>query len=174
MPRKPGTSGSEGGRRKRTRSPGTSSAAYPTSCPRSIGAAGRAEASANAEPAAYLTTVPAMPDQRHSSQLRVADLDPGRIATTVKLGADPQARSGPGRAGQVHDRLVAHQRPTPPIHRDLGEQPMLDPVPLRRAGWEVAHRDRKAGLGGKLAELHLPQPAAIAVGPARIGTDQQP
>src|SRR6266540_1477352 len=30
MPRKPGTSGSEGGRRKRTRSPGTSSAAYPT------------------------------------------------------------------------------------------------------------------------------------------------
>src|SRR6266545_56295 len=110
MPRKPGTSGSEGGRSKRTRSPGTSSAAYPTSCPRSIGAAGRAEASANAEPAAYLTTVPVMPDQRHSSQLRVADLDPGRIATTVKLGADPQARSGPGRAGQVHDRLVAHQR----------------------------------------------------------------
>src|SRR6266536_3322435 len=31
MPRKPGTPGSERGRRKRTRSPGTSSAAYPTS-----------------------------------------------------------------------------------------------------------------------------------------------
>ncbi len=31
MPRKPGMSGSEGGRRKRTSSTGTSSAAYPTS-----------------------------------------------------------------------------------------------------------------------------------------------
>jgi hypothetical protein len=33
MPRKSGTSGSEGGRRKRTSLIGTSSAAYPTSCP---------------------------------------------------------------------------------------------------------------------------------------------
>src|SRR6266540_6297507 len=75
MPRKPGTSGSEGGRRKRTRSPGTSSAAYPTSCPRSIGAAGRAEASANAEPAAYLTTVEGVTGDRHCDQIVVADLD---------------------------------------------------------------------------------------------------
>src|SRR5436305_12025778 len=33
MPRKAGMSGSEGGRRKRTRLPGTSSAAYPTASP---------------------------------------------------------------------------------------------------------------------------------------------
>jgi hypothetical protein len=32
MPRKSGTSGSEGGRRKRTSTTGTSLAAYPTAC----------------------------------------------------------------------------------------------------------------------------------------------
>src|SRR6266540_2752770 len=90
MPRKPGTSGSEGGRRKRTRSPGTSSAAYPTSCPRSIGAAGRAEASANAEPAAYLTAVPGVARHRQGVHLPVADLHPGGIGGGIQLGADGQ------------------------------------------------------------------------------------
>jgi hypothetical protein len=28
-----------------------------------------------------------------------------------------------------------------PVHGDMAEQPMLDPVPLRGAGWEVADRD---------------------------------
>src|SRR6266511_2950478 len=118
--------------------------------------------------------VPVMPGERDGGKLGVGDLDPGRVGPAVKLSLDFQVRAGGGLADQVDDHLVGNQRATPPVHRDLREQAVLDPVPLGGARREVAHRDRQAGLGGQLAELDLPQPAAVAVGPARIRGDQQP
>src|SRR6266540_1733980 len=174
MPRKPGTSGSEGGRRKRTRSPGTSSAAYPTSCPRSIGAAGRAEASANAEPAAYLTTVPGVARHRQGVHLPIADLHPGGRGGGVQPGADGQPGAGGGRGDAVDDDLVAGQWPAAPVGGDVGKQPVLDLVPLGGPRREVAHRDRQSGLGGQRRQLGLPRTGPIAVGAARVGGDQQP
>jgi hypothetical protein len=45
---------------------------------------------------------------------------------------------------------------------------------LEVPGGEVAHGHCKASLGGEAGQLGLPGADPIAVGPARIGTDQQP
>ncbi|RPK84534.1 hypothetical protein EES46_24045 [Streptomyces sp. ADI98-10] len=69
---------------------------------------------------------------------------------------------------------MAGQRATAPVHRDVGEEPVLDLVPLRRARRQVADRDDQPGFRGQAGEVEFPGPGAIAVGPARIGSDQQP
>ena len=75
---------------------------------------------------------------------------------------------------QVDDDLVAGQGLAAPVRRDVGEQPVLDLVPLAGAGREVADGDRQPGLGGERGQLDLPQPGAVAVGAAAVGGDQQP
>jgi hypothetical protein len=99
--------------------------------------------------------VPGVPVQRQGGHLLVADLDPGVIGAGVEVGADGQPGPGGGRGDRVDDDLVAGQRPAPPIHRDVGEQPVLDPVPLRCPRREVAHRDRKPiqGLGSDVTTI---------------------
>jgi hypothetical protein len=69
-----------------------------------------------------------------SGELGVADPDLGRVAVLIQPGVDlqPGAR---GRSGdQVDDRLVAGQRLAAPVDRDVAEQAVLDPIPLRGAG----------------------------------------
>ena len=68
---------------------------------------------------------------------------------------------------------MAGQRPSPPVHGDVAEQPVLDLVPLRRAGREVADRDHQPGLRREGGQLAFPHPVAVAVGSARIRGDQQ-
>ena len=70
--------------------------------------------------------------------------------------------------------LVAGQGPASPVHGDVGEQPVLDFVPLRGARREVARGDLQAGLKGESGQLGLPGARAAAVRAARVGGDQQP
>ena len=51
---------------------------------------------------------------------------------------------------------------------------MFDLVPFAGSGWEVAHGDRQAGLGGQFGELDLPGADPVSVGAAAVGADQQP
>src|SRR5262245_11973170 len=81
MPRKSGTSGSEGGRRKRTRSTGTSSAAYPTARPVLRGA-GR-------------SNVPGLPGRWEWAGR------PGWQAVTGFPGRPPLSSGGSARAGRI-------------------------------------------------------------------------
>jgi hypothetical protein len=50
------------------------------------------------------------------------------------FGADSQAGAGGGGGDRVDDDLVAGQRPPTPVEGDVGEQPVLDLVPLGGAG----------------------------------------
>ena len=79
--------------------------------------------------------------------LRVSDA--GGVGAGVEVGADGEPGRGGGGADQVDDDLVAGQRPAAPVHGDLGEQPVLDLVPLAGARRQVADGDRQAGLGGE-------------------------
>src|SRR5258708_2173988 len=76
----------------------------------------------------------------------VVALAAGGGAAGVGWGGPPGRGGGGGGGGGLEDALVAGQRPAPPVHRDRGEQPVLDPVPLGGAGREVTHRDAQPGL----------------------------
>lgn len=67
---------------------------------------------------------------------------------------------------------MAGQRAAALVHGDVGEEPVLDLVPLRRARRQVADRDDQPGFRGQTGEVEFPGPGAVAVGPARIGGDQ--
>jgi hypothetical protein len=65
----------------------------------------------------------------------VADSDPGRVGAVVEFGVDFYTGSGGGAADEIADDLMAGQRSTDPVHRDMGEEPVLDLVLLARARW---------------------------------------
>jgi hypothetical protein len=108
----------------------------------------------------------------HAGQSWVGQSGAHLSASAGRLDSRPGA--GAGRLdSHMHD-VVVGQRSAPPASGDMGERPVLDRVPLRRAWWEVADRDRQPGLGGERSQLALPHPVAIAVVAARVGGDQQP
>src|SRR6266704_3328267 len=104
----------------------------------------------------------------------LADGQGGYLFAGVQLGGDGQPGGCGGGADQLDDGLVAGQRPTAPVAGDLGEQPVLDLVPLGGAGRVVAAGDLQPGLGGQSGQFHLPGAGAGGVGPAGVGADQQP
>ena len=68
---------------------------------------------------------------RQGVDLCVGDLDAGGVGAGVEFGVDRQPGAGGGGGDAVHDDFVAGQRPAAPVHGDVGEQPVLDLVPLR-------------------------------------------
>ena len=82
------------------------------------------------------------PDGGH---LGGADLDFAGVAVGVGFGMHGQSRPGGSGADEVDDDLMAGQGSSPPVHRDVGEQAVLYPVPFAGAGREVEDRDGQAG-----------------------------
>src|SRR6266496_3145522 len=106
--------------------------------------------------------------------LLVGDLDALLVGAGVQSGLDGQPGRGGGRGDRLNNDFVAGQRPAAPVHGDLGEQTVLNPVPFRGSRREVAHADLQAEFFREPGQLHLPQPQPAAVGTASIGGDQQP
>src|SRR4051812_12535442 len=106
--------------------------------------------------------------------LPVTDLDLGRVGVGVQFGVDAQSGAGGGGGDALHDDLVAGQWPAAPVHGDVGEQPVLDFVPFRGAGREVADGDLQAGFQGQGGEFGLPGAGTVTVGAAGVGGDEQP
>src|SRR5690606_25852665 len=77
--------------------------------------------------------------------LGIADADAGRVRCSVELGSDLQTRARFGRSNQVHDGLMAEERPSSPVHGDVREQAVFDLVPLAGAGWEMTDRHVESG-----------------------------
>ena len=96
-------------------------------------------------------------------ELGVSDPDLVRVGALVQPGIDLKPGAGRGGSDEVDDRLQRDERLAPPVHRDEREQPVLDLVPLRGAGREVADLDLKLGLVGEPLQLDLPQTHAVAV-----------
>src|ERR1700734_1851505 len=113
-----------------------------------------------------------LPLDAQRAHLLGGDLDAGGVAAAVELGADDESPSMRRLADEVDDRLVGAQRPAAPVDGDEREEPMLDLVPLARAGREVAHPDREAQLVGEALKLQLPASRPSAVAPASIGGDE--
>ena len=117
-----------------------------------------------------------MKPSRGEIQLResvVADLHAFGVAPPIQLGFDGQAGPRGRVADEIHDDLVADQRTTAPILRDVAEHPVLDLVPLAGPGREVAHVDPQSGLAGELLEAYLPEPGPIPVASPTVGHDQK-
>src|SRR5260370_6380258 len=55
----------------------------------------------------------------------------------------------------------------------MAKHPMLDFVPLARAGWKVADADVQAQLLGQALKLDLPKPRPVTVAAAGVGSDEQ-
>src|SRR5215468_3029530 len=118
--------------------------------------------------------VPVVAAEGQRGHLLVADRGAGRVAPGAELRSDAQPGAGSSRCDGRHDDLMAGQGPASPVHGDVGEQPVLDLVPFRGAGREVARGDLQAGLEGKCGQLMLPGPGAGVVRAARVRGDQQP
>ena len=79
-------------------------------------------------------------------QFLVSHLDSRGVLVGVQLGShlEPLLRFRVG--DQIDDNFVTQQRLAAPVLTDVGEQSMLDLVPLAGSGWKVAHRDPETGL----------------------------
>jgi hypothetical protein len=67
-----------------------------------------------------------VPFQRQGSHALLADRNTDRVVAGVQDRIDMQATAGAGRRDRLDDHLVAGQGPAPPVHGDVGEQPVLD------------------------------------------------
>src|SRR5947209_17394033 len=103
----------------------------------------------------------------------VGDLDASGVEARVQLGMDLEAGASPGGTDEVDDHFVAGQRPTTPVHGDVGEEPVLDLVPPRRGWREVANGDLDVLLVGEAGKLALPKADPGAVGTPAVGADHQ-
>src|SRR5262250_57878 len=105
--------------------------------------------------------------------LGVADLDAFLVGALVEQAFDLEARLGGRGADQLDDRNAIGERAAAPVLRDVAEQTMLDPVPLRCARRIVVDMELEAGGVGELLQLDLPQPHTRTVRPAAVGRDRQ-
>ena len=96
---------------------------------------------------------------------------PGIRRDRVPIG--PEDRATVRRPNQAHDGGEVDERRAAPVHRDVREQPMLDPVPLACPRRKMTDRDRQARTVGELLQLPLPQAQPAAVAAARIGRNHQ-
>src|ERR1700738_2729214 len=103
-----------------------------------------------------------------------ADLEPVGGVRVVEDGGALQALVGGGRGDPGDGVLGGHQGPAAPGSGDVAEQPVLDLVPLRRPGREVADRDLQARLRREERELVLPRVVPAVIGAAGVAGEQQP
>jgi hypothetical protein len=116
--------------------------------------------------------------ERRLSDAELGDLGIGylyafRVALLVKLYPNRVACLGGGASNQVHDHVLADQRPGAPVLCDVAEHPMLDLVPLAGPRWEVADGDLQADLVGQTLQFGLPQAGTLTVAAPAIRGDQE-
>ena len=74
--------------------------------------------------------VEVLPGDVEGARLLVGDPDPGLVRAGVDLAHDPEAPRGRRRGDGAGDHLKRPRRPAAPVAGDLGEDAMLDLVPL--------------------------------------------
>jgi hypothetical protein len=80
------------------------------------------------------SAVPGIADDREVFHLPVADLDAGRVGAVSSWAVTVSPVVVVAGAKQIDDRLVAGQGPAAPVPGDLGEQAVLDFVPVAGTG----------------------------------------
>src|SRR5574341_329231 len=110
--------------------------------------------------------------QLDGCEVVVGHLHLGRILAWIEFRLHPEACVGGRCPDKVDDDLMADQRAATPVHADVGEQSVLDLVPLAGPGWQVTHGHRQAAVVGELLQFDLPQPDPIAIAPPTISADE--
>ena len=108
-----------------------------------------------------------------AGHLRIGHLDPIGKPPFVEFRSDPESggrRSGPD---QTDDDREAHEGFPSPVHGDVGEQAVLDPIPLARPRRKVARRERQSRPNGELLEFPLPEPSLRPVAASAVRRDEQ-
>src|SRR5579863_1940259 len=86
----------------------------------------------------------------------LADLDAFLVGALVEDASDREACFGCGGGDQFDHGHAAFEWTTPPVLRDVAEQPMFDLVPLRCSWRIMMDAQRHAGLVGELLQFHFP------------------
>src|SRR5262245_61089830 len=110
---------------------------------------------------------------RERLHLCVGDLSSGRVALLIRDGADLQTRLCRGIRYQADDGLQRRQRIATPVQGELGEESVLDLVPLARPRRQVANVNCQPGAVRQRLQLSLPQPVAYTVTAATVRRDVQ-
>lgn len=71
-----------------------------------------------------------MPEQRQRGEAVLADRKAGGVVAGIQVGLDAQTSPGASGGDRLISDFVAGQRPATPVVGDVGEQPVLDFVPL--------------------------------------------
>src|SRR5206468_12390462 len=107
-------------------------------------------------------------------QLRGCGLHAGPIVATIEVRGDRQPRLGSGGPDEPEDLLVAVEGLARPVLGDLGEEAMLDGIPLGCARGIVRHGEGEAeGIHELGLEFSLPGAAAAAIAAAGIAEQEQ-
>src|SRR5271165_6462896 len=108
-----------------------------------------------------------------SGQFGFGDFDTAWIARAIEVAGNGESFDGRGGGDQLDDDLMADERLAAPVLGDVGEQSVLDAVPLAGAGRQMDDRHGEARLVGEALQLAFPQMNAGAVAAAAIGRDQE-
>lgn len=111
--------------------------------------------------------------QSDSADLVGTDFDLGLVLPPVEISRTAQSDVSSCCPNELQDRFVAPQGFAGPVGTDVIEQPMLNPIPLRRAGWIMCDGNRQAGFIRQLLQFQFPPPIPVAIGTATVGLDQQ-
>src|SRR4030042_3336345 len=106
-------------------------------------------------------------------QWLVRDFTPVGVAALIKFSSHTQTGRRAGGGYQADDHRQTDQRLTAPVRADVGEEPVLDLVPLACSGREMADCDRHSGAVGQLLHLPFPQANTWAVAASSVCSDQQ-
>ena len=79
--------------------------------------------------------VPVVSGQGQGVEVGVADVHAEVVGVGVEFGVDGEAGSGGGCGDGLDDDFVTGQGSAAPVHRDVGEQSVLDFIPLAGSGW---------------------------------------
>ena len=77
-------------------------------------------------------------------------------------------------AAEVAAVRYAHQRASPPVHGDRGEQPVFYFVPFAGSRWQVQHGDVQAASAANVASSVFHSRSREPLDPAGVSGDQQP
>src|SRR2546425_9645576 len=100
---------------------------------------------------------------REAAQLQLRYDGTFGVQAAIKPSPYAQSRSCTRVANEVDDRFQGSERLPSPVLCDMTEEPVLNLVPLARAGREVADDDIEARVVGEPLKLKLPSVRPIAI-----------
>src|SRR5207253_2212712 len=108
------------------------------------------------------------------SLLLPGDFYPRCIIAGVEQSAASEPTLSFGRANELQRGLITDQWLSSPVLTDKTEQVVLNRIPFGSAGWQMCDRNLQVEFICQLLQPKFPQPAAIAIGAAAVGFNQQP